>query len=128
MLSCCLIYRKNTGNKQPRVSKANSVQCAIAKYPNSSKTKNLWIFASIRNENSFEQNSFLEWYYIMYYIICTCIKINNIFNKFLLAIDKFMSEMHLRQPGSRYSTCGPFTKNKTRIPKFKESGDSRYIY
>ena len=64
----------------------------------------------------------------MYYIICTCIKINNIFNKFLLAIDKFMSEMHLRQPGSRYSTCGPFTKNKTRIPKFKESGDSRYIY
>lgn len=128
MLSCCLIYRKNTGNKQPRVSKANSGQCAIAKYPNSSKTKNLWIFASIRNENSFEQNSFLEWFYIMYYIICTCIKINNIFNKFLLAIDKFMSEMHLRQPGSRYSTCGPFTKNKTRIPKFKESGDSRYIY
>ena len=128
MLSCCLIYRKNTGNKQPRASKANSGQCAIAKYPNSSKTKNLWIFASIRNENSFEQNSFLEWFYIMYYIICTCIKINNIFNKFLLAIDKFMSEMHLRQPGSRYSTCGPFTKNKTRIPKFKESGDSRYIY
>ena len=31
--------------------------------------------------------------------------------------------MHLRQPG-----CGPFTKNKKRMKKFKETGDSRYIY
>ena len=33
-------------------------------------------------------------------------------NKFLLAGDKFMPEMHLRQPGFTYSACGPFTKNK----------------
>ena len=39
-----------------------------------------------------------------------------------------MSEMHLRQPGFTYTTCGPFTKNKERIQKFKEKGDSRYIY
>ena len=39
-----------------------------------------------------------------------------------------MSQMHLRQPGFTYSTCGPFTKNKERIQKFKETGDSRYIY
>ena len=39
-----------------------------------------------------------------------------------------MSEMHLRQPGLTYSTCGPFTKNKERMQKFKETGDSRYIY
>ena len=38
-------------------------------------------------------------------------------NKFLLARDKFMLEMHLRQPGFTYSVCGPFTKNKERIKK-----------
>ena len=36
--------------------------------------------------------------------------------------------MHLRQPGSTYSTCGSFTKNKERIHKFKETGDSWYIH
>ena len=36
-------------------------------------------------------------------------------NKFLLAGDKSMSEMHLRQPGFTYSACGPFTKNKEKI-------------
>ena len=49
-------------------------------------------------------------------------------NKFLLAGDKFMPEMHLKQPGFTYSACGPFTKNKERIQKFKDSGASRYIY
>ena len=39
-----------------------------------------------------------------------------------------MSEMYLRQPGFTYSACGPFTKNKERIQKFKETGDLRYIY
>ena len=53
---------------------------------------------------------------------------NDIINKFLLAGEKFMSEMHLRQPGFTYSACGPFTKNKERIKKFKQTGDSRYIY
>ena len=37
---------------------------------------------------------------------------NEIVNKFLLAGDKFMPEMHLKQPGFTYSGCGPFTKNK----------------
>ena len=53
---------------------------------------------------------------------------NEIVNKFLLVGDKFMSEMHLRQPGFTYSACGPFTKNKERIQKFKETGDASYIY
>ena len=53
---------------------------------------------------------------------------NDIINKFLLAGDKFMLEMHLRQPGFTYSACGPFTKNKERIQKFKQTRDSRYIY
>ena len=53
---------------------------------------------------------------------------NEIVNKFLLAGDKFMPEMHLKQPGFTYSACGPFTKNKERIQKFKETGDTSYIY
>ena len=39
-----------------------------------------------------------------------------------------MPEMHLRQPGFTYIGCGPFTKNKERIQKFKQTGVSRYIY
>ena len=39
-----------------------------------------------------------------------------------------MPEMYLKQPGFTCSTCGPFTKNKERIQKFKETGDTNYIY
>ena len=39
-----------------------------------------------------------------------------------------MPEMHLRQPEFTYSAGGPFTKNKERIKKFKETQDSRHIY
>ena len=53
---------------------------------------------------------------------------NDIINTFLLAGDKFVPEMNLRQPQFTYSACGPFTKNKERIEKFKETGDGRYIY
>ena len=53
---------------------------------------------------------------------------NEIVNKILLAGDKFMPEMHLKQPRFTYSTCGLFTKNKERIQKFKETGDTSYIY
>ena len=52
---------------------------------------------------------------------------NELVNKFLLAGHKCLHEIHLRQPGFTYSVCGPFTKNKERIQKFKETGDSRYI-
>ena len=45
-----------------------------------------------------------------------------------LAADKFMPEMHLRQPGFTYSACEPITKNKKGIQKFKETRDSQYIY
>ena len=39
-----------------------------------------------------------------------------------------MPEMHLRQPGFTYIACEQFTKNKKRIQKFKEMGDTSYIY
>ena len=53
---------------------------------------------------------------------------NNVINKFLLADDKFMSEMHLIQPRFVSSACGPFTRHKERIKEFKRTGDTRYIY
>ena len=53
---------------------------------------------------------------------------NEIVNKFLLTGDKFMPEIHLRQPQFNYGACSPFTKNKERIQKFKETGDTSYIY
>ena len=53
---------------------------------------------------------------------------NEIVSNFLLAGNKFMPEMHLRQPGFTYSAYGTFTTNKRRIQKFKETGDLRYVY
>ena len=53
---------------------------------------------------------------------------NEIVNKFLLVGDKFMPEMHLKQPGFTYSTCGPFTKNKERIEKFMATSNTDFIY
>ena len=53
---------------------------------------------------------------------------NNIINKFLLEDDKFMPEMHLRQHRFVYSACGPFTRRKERIKKFKQTDDTHYIY
>ena len=56
------------------------------------------------------------------------IEMNKLINKFLLAGDKFMSEMHLRQHQFVYSACGCFTRHKERIKKFKQTGDTRYTY
>ena len=55
-------------------------------------------------------------------------KMNEIVNTFLLTRDKIMSEMHLRQPGFTYSACGAFTKNKERIEKFTQTGNTDFIY
>ena len=53
---------------------------------------------------------------------------NEVVNKFLLTGNKCLPEMHLKQPGFTYSACGPFTKNKKRIKKSKETRDTNYIY
>ena len=49
---------------------------------------------------------------------------NEIVNKFSLAGDKFMPEMHLKQPGFTCSARGPFSKNKEKIQKFKQTRDT----
>ena len=53
---------------------------------------------------------------------------NEIVNNFWLTGHKVIPEMHLRQSGFTYSTCGLFKKSKERIQKFKEIGDPRYTY
>ena len=53
---------------------------------------------------------------------------NEIINKFLLVGDKFLPKMYLRQPGFTYIACGPFIKNKERIEKFMQTGNTYFIY
>ena len=53
---------------------------------------------------------------------------NKVVDKFLKIGDKFMPEMHLRQPGFTYSVCDQLTRNKQRIQRFMETGDTKYIY
>ena len=53
---------------------------------------------------------------------------NEIVNKLLLVGDKFMREMYLKQPGFTYNACGSFTKNKKRIEKFMQTGNTDFIY
>ena len=53
---------------------------------------------------------------------------NEIVNNFLLAGDKFMPEIHLKQLGFTYGACGPFTKNKERIENFMQTGNPDFIY
>ena len=42
--------------------------------------------------------------------------------------DKFMPEMHLKQPGFTDSACGPSTKNKEISQTFMQTGNTNYIY
>ena len=51
-----------------------------------------------------------------------------IINTFLLTGDTFMPELHLKQPGFTHSSCGPFTKHRERIQKFRESGNLNHWY
>ena len=53
---------------------------------------------------------------------------NEIVNKFLLVEDKFMPEMHLKQPDFTYNACGPFTKSRERFENFMQTGNTNFIY
>ena len=53
---------------------------------------------------------------------------NEIVNKFLLAGDKFIPQMNLKQYGFTYNACGPFTNDQERIEKFMQTGNTNFIY
>ena len=50
---------------------------------------------------------------------------SKVINKFLLARDKFMPKIHLKQPGFTYSACGLFTKKKQEYKKLKKQGNQK---
>ena len=54
-------------------------------------------------------------------------ELRDIVNEFLLVGEKFMAQMHLKQPVFTNSACGPFTKNKERIEKFMQTGNTNFI-
>ena len=54
--------------------------------------------------------------------------LTKIIKKFLLTGERFMSELHLKQPGFTYSACGPITKHGERIQKFRETGNLKDLY
>ena len=53
---------------------------------------------------------------------------NKIINKLLSTRERFMPELHLKQPGFAYSACGRFTKNRERIKKCRQSGNLKHLY
>ena len=129
----CLKYRKDTENINPKVLNTTKImllsKCAMlfskcgsrkSRFIKNQEAKELLHNLGVRTPSSKVQ--------ILGDICFNRIKMNEIVNGFLLAGDKFMPEMHLKQPGFTYSACGPFTKNKKRIKKLKETGDTNCIY
>ena len=66
------------------------------------------IIKQIRYQNTIKQSTNIGWYFVLN-VYAKSYKMNEIVNNFLLASDKFMPKMHLKQPGFTYSACGPFT-------------------
>ena len=134
MKSYCLKCRKNTENINPKVSKTSNGRtmvlwkCAICDSKKSRFIENQGAKGLLCNlgVNTPLISTNTGWYFVLMRML-NFYKMNEIVNKFLLAGDKFMPEMHLKQPGFTYSACGPFTKNKERIQKFKETGYTSYI-
>ena len=129
MKSYCLKCRKNTENINPRVLKISDnrtmvlSKCAICVSKQSRFVKNQEAKGLLSNLGVRTPLSKVPIFYSTTISTSTYST-----NKFLLAGDKFIPEMHLKQPGFTYSACGPFTKNKERIQKVKETGDTSYIY
>ena len=141
MLSYCLKCKKNTKNINPKVSKTINGKTMIlskyvifgsknSKFIKEQQAKGLLSNLGIRtplNKIPLLGHILFQLSRIMLDAI-SLYKIINIINKLLLAGDKFMLEIHLRQPQFTYSAWGPFTKHKQRIQKSKETGDTNYIY
>ena len=120
MKSYCLKCRKDTENINPKVSKTSNGRtmllsnCAICNSKKSRFIKNQEAKGLLSNLGIRTPLSKVPILGDILFL-STYIKMNEIVNKFLLAGDKFMLEMHLKQTGFTYSACGSFTTNKERI-------------
>ena len=128
----CLACRKYTKNNNPKVVRnkqnrlmiqSNCATCDSKKSRFIKKQQAMGILSNLGIKTPLSKVPLLNILVLIYFK-----KMNNIINKFLLAGDKFMPEMHLRQPRFVYSACGPFTRRKERIKEFKRTGDMGYIY
>ena len=122
MLSYCLKRRKNTDIKNPKFVRTKNEKimilskCVIFTNLNQILLKNkklMWIIKLFRNKHSIKQIFFIR----SSFIIMQGIKMNKIVNKFLLAADKFIPQMQLRQTGLTYSACEPIAKKQKNLKK-----------
>ena len=133
----CLVCKKYTGNINPKVIKTKTntkimlsrcSDCKNKKPTFISQGSGLLDSLGLNTPQNRMKNALWNAFNRYNYMHLHYKKMNNVINKFLLAGDTFMPEMHLRQPQFTYSACGPFTKHKQRIQKFKETGGTNYIY
>ena len=128
MESYFLKCEKNTENIDPKISRSSNgkamilSQCAICgskkyRFISNQEAKGLLRKLGVKTPLSKVP------YWVIFCFECVCLivyKMNEIVNKFFLAGNKFVREMHLKQPGFTYSACGLFTKNKERIQNLKK--------
>ena len=124
--SYCLRGRKYTENINPEVSSSSNgramilSKCAISNSKKSRFIKNQeskGLLSKLGIKTSLSKIQMLGNIFVLNGYVH--IKMNKIVNKSLLARDKFMPEIHLKQLGFTYSACGRFSENKEAIQKFK---------
>ena len=126
----CKVQKKKTENLNSKISNTKNGRiimqskcavCGIKKsiFVKEQETKGL--LSNLGLKKSLNKNPLLG--DILFWVY----KMNDIVNKFLLAGNKFMPEMHLKQPGFIYSDCGPFTKTEERTENFMKIGNTDFI-
>ena len=126
----CLSCKKDTKNIDPKVIKTkNNKRVIISRCSICNNKKSIFILQGSGLFDSLALNTAQNrMKNALWNAFNKIINMNNVISKFLLAGDKFLPEMHSRQPQFVYSACGPFTRHKERIKKFKRTCDTRYIY
>ena len=114
MEAYCVRFRKNTANKNLSVRKTRQNRLMFL--------SNL-LFVARKNQLSLKiKNSTI----LITFEVISLKWIQSLTN-FLLTRDKFIHGMLLKQPGFPYSACGPFTKHRERIQKYRETGNLKHI-
>ena len=131
MKTYCVKCRKNTENLNSKIFKTKNgrlimqskcADCGIKKsrFVKEQEAKGLLSSLGLKTRIL---NIIIVWWYFFF----ECIKWTKLWISFFLAGDKFMPEMHLKQLRFTYSACGPFTRNKERIEKFIQTGNTDFI-
>ena len=130
MKTYCVKCRKNTENIDPKMVKTKNnrlimqSECPVSRIKKSRFVKEKKAKGLLSN---FGIKTPLSKIPLLNVFVPRHIKMNEIVNKFLLASDKFIPEMHLEQPRFTYSACSPFTRNKEIIEKFMKTGNTYFI-